>query len=385
MATKKKILKPKKSQDFFQIPDLSDELSIICDKINDFTTMDVQQSHLIVPTIFTSFNRAIQIGGAPTGCLWLVYGPWGQGKTAFTLGMIISFLISGNPALFIDAEHAADTQNWFKALGGSGLLRNCLYYKPKSYEDTVERVFTAINNFNNAKLEGKIAPDKCFIIVLDSINKLVPENELADLLKIGKGYPIRALFNSLFTDKLTPVVGSSNVAFVMIAQEREKLDAQVFERASRVKGGEAIKFDSSVMVRVTRGESIKEQKGTGKSAKKFVTGYKHNAVIEKNKVGPCFEHFNFFTSNGKGSVPLGFDTAREVTEEGILRKVIAKSGTSYFLPNTVPVNDDNMKFVGKENVMQYLRENPEQLHAMIHYMNEQTAALVEDQEDLEDD
>jgi len=363
-------------ESFFDIPDLSNELGIIAEKIPDLSTMEYTTPHIFVPTIFTSFNRAIQTGGAPTGCLWLVYGPFGEGKTAFTIGMIVSFLRLGFPAMYVDAEFAADTQRWFRALGGDGLLKNCLYERPQSYESAVERIFKAINNFNAAKTAGKISPDACFIIVLDSINKLVPKGEMEEIMKaakIGRTFPIRPLFNSLFADKLTPTVGASNVAFVMIAQERDKIDATQFERTSKVKGGKAIQYDSSVMVRVTRGKKIT----VGSNEKKIHIGNLHRFVVEKNKIGICFERGEFFTSTGKGDAPLGFDLPREIIEEGLKRKIVKKKGTTLYLPEGI----DAEPAVGKDKMISQLQSNPAAYRALFDYMNEQTAINIDDDDE----
>lgn len=372
MAKKKKIKKGKKLKIVkskglgFDYPDISSELSLISEKIPELVMMEDTLPTIFVPTIFTSFNRAIQTGGAPTGCLWLVYGPWGEGKTAFVIGLIMSFLRMGYPAAYIDAEHAADTQVWFKALGGAGLLKNCYYNRPKSYEQTVETVFKAIKNFTKAKEDGKIRKDSCFIIVLDSINKLVPENELAEMLKIGKAYPIRALFNSMFTDKLTPAVGGeANIAFVMIAQEREKLDAGKFERGTKVKGGQAIKFDSSVMVRISKGKAIKVGPAKGE---KITIANTHRIVVEKNKVGICYGKGAFYTATGQGAISLGFDLAREVVEESIKRGVLKKQGKEFILPERYRIEAK-----GKENIINELSGNRKAYRKLAARLDEESA------------
>ena len=332
--TKKKVKKVKKIKKGtsksrpLQSP-LMDELNLVAEGVSGFKTMDEAAESVIVPTIFTSFNRAMQVGGAPTGCIWLLHGPWGSGKTALSVAMIRSFQEQGHLTAFIDAELTAETKRWIPALGVE--TGACLYYEPETYEQTAEAIAKTLTNFREGKASGNIHPDRCFCMVLDSINKLVPKKELEKLGKVGKAYPLRAIMNSSMLNFLTPIVQKENITFIVLAQESVKIDAGQFEKKYRVKGGEQMWFDSTICIRVLGAQELKlgKKKEGVKIDNRPVIGHKHPYVVEKNKIGIAKDRGTFFTSTGRGEVEVGFDLVREVHAESIKRKFFSKEGAWY--------------------------------------------------------
>jgi len=300
------------------IPDISDELSVLTEKVEGAIHLADLADTQIVPTIFPGLNRASQVGGVPVSCSMLVHGPSGEGKSAFAFGTCASFQRQGHFTFLIDAEHTAEK----KFAGELGVDKDqMIIYRPQTYEGTTKRVEKLINNFKKGRDSGKIHQNRCLLIVVDSITKLVPEKELEDFGKVGKGYPIRALLNTAWIDRLTPVVASMPILFMMIAHEKIKIDASPWEDSIRIKGGDGLKFESTMSVRVWIQKKLKE----GPTGKKIEVGRLHKAILEKSKVGICNEPFWFAMSNGKGTIPIGFDHAREVLEELKFRNEIGKS------------------------------------------------------------
>jgi recombination protein RecA len=321
-----------------------------------------------VPTIFSSFNRAIVLGGAPLRATWLIHGPSASGKSAFALGLVNSFTRYGHLAAYIDAEHAVSKQ-WFDELGAD--MSAILFEQPDTFEEAVALIDKWVANFKKAKANWQskdpkvkakgIEPDKGFIIVVDTIHKLVPKRELEKLStpqgsekkiaeNIDKGWGrLRANLISVWIDKMTPVVGKNDITLVMIAHERDNPDQDNwFSPEYKVKGGQSLIYESMVRTRVTAGAPIKIQK----SGKKIVVGNTHTIAVAKNKVGYPNEVATIFTSNGKGEAPIGFDLEREVFTEGLLRGVIQQSGSWYYLPG-------DEKFQGDDQTIAYLRGNPD--------------------------
>lgn len=346
-------------------PSRRKELESICRGLADdrLLFMEDDRSLVYVPTIFTSYNRAVRLGGHPSGCITVIHGPWAGGKTALAVGVLESFQRQGHLTAFVDAEHAADTLKWFRALGVD--LGQTLLYRPRTYEQTVETLGKLIENFHARKRvkENPIPAERLLCIVVDSINKLVPKEELKKFGQVGRGFPLRALLNSNWMDALVPVVGEGDVAFLFIAQERVEVDAGAFDRKWRVKGGQAVMFDSTVMVRVDFAGKVKEAPRAaaaeglpdedGEDAGddgKVEVGKRHRFVIEKNKVGICHERGYFYTSNGRGEAPLGFDHAREVLDEALARNVLKKPKDVY-VHELLPAG-----IKGKEGLRQALRE-----------------------------
>jgi recombination protein RecA len=336
-----------------------DALKIISGESKDVPVMStVLKPIRYVPTIFSSFNRAIVLGGAPLRSTWLIHGPSASGKSAFALGLVNSFVQHGHAAAYIDAEHAVSKQ-WFNELGAD--MNAILFEQPNTFEEAIAQIDKWISNFKKAKTKGIIEPNKGFIIVVDTIHKLVPKRELEKITtpkgsqkkiedNIDKGWGrFRANLISVWIDKMTPVVGKNDITLVMIAHERDNPDTMNwFSPDYKVKGGQTLIYESMVRTRVTAGEPIKIEI----AGKKIIVGNTHNIAVAKNKVGYPHELAKIYTSNGKGEAPIGFDLEREVFNEGLLRGTIEQSGSWYYLPS-------GEKFQGDDQSITYLRDNPD--------------------------
>jgi RecA/RadA recombinase len=353
------------------IPDTSDQLDIL-DKGVGSILFSEKEASTIVPTVFTGFNRAIRVGGFPMNAITLIHGPSKGGKTAFCLGLIKSFQMQGHLAYFIDAEHTLDK----KFVPNCGVDPNLLkYIAPLTYEETTEKVEKIINNFRNAREKKTISKNTCLLFIVDSITKLVPEKELEELKKVGKGYPLKALMNTAWLDKLTPIVGSLPIQFVILAHEKVKIDAGMFEKKYRVKGGESLIFDSTIAIRI----QIAGKKMLGSQGKRVQVATIHKGVVEKSKVGIYNEQFRFVMGMGKKGYPVGIDHAMDVLEEAKLRgkdsPLVREVGAKW------TYRDERIK--GDENMVTELRENPDLLNEIITELNE-TSIGVEVMEDTEE-
>lgn len=304
-----------------------------------------------VPTIFTSFNRAVVVGGAPVRATWLVHGPPAGGKTAFSAGILRSFQEQGHVAALLDAEHAAD-KAWLKSMGLD--LDRLLFCQPDSFENAIETMDKWIGNFSQLKKSGQLSADACFAIAVDTIHKAAPKKELKLALErdkeVNKGWGrYRANLISQWIDRMTPVVGKNDVALILLAHEHEKeSDDNQWGWGDdyRVKGGQALVFESMVRVRV-RASKLWADKG----GKKYVVGKAHHFLVEKNKVGYPLERGTFFTSNGKGLAPIGFDLAKEIFTEAVQREVIHSSGSWYSFGEA--------RAQGEEKMVQLIRDDLE--------------------------
>ena len=344
------------------------QLKLIAGASND-EDIPLMSTHLepirYVPTIFTSFNRAIVLGGAPLRGTYLVHGPSSSGKSAFAVGLLNSFVQRGHFAGFIDAEHAA-SKKWFIELGADPDA--ILFKQPDTFEEAMATIDKWIRNFRKGKEDGVIPKNKGFALVIDTIHKLVPKNEMTKLLAAGdkltdaqaikkandniaKGWGrYRANLIAVWINKMTPVVGKNNIALINLAHERKNPNADDWnEPEYTVKGGEALIFESMARIRVTPGPSIKIPT-TG--AKKIIIGHTSHFQVVKNKVGYPNEHGEFHILHGKDDCLAGFDLPREAFIEGVKREVIVKAGAWYYLP-------DNTKHQGDENAITYLHENPD--------------------------
>lgn len=356
-----------------EIPDVRSELDILGNGVGSIRFEDKADS-IIVPTVLPGFNRAIRCGGAPANCIAAIHGPSKGGKTAFCLALMRSFQLQAHFGVYIDAEHTLD-KRFVSECGVDPAQME--YVAPLTYEETTGKVEHYIKNFRDGRDKGKIHPNRCLLFVVDSINKLVPKNELEELSEVGKGYPLRALMNTVWLDRLTPIVGSLPILFVVLAHEKVKIDAGMFEKKYRVKGGETLIYDSTMVIRIqVVGAKKRTVKGTKVIAAQICEGR-----IEKNKVGIASDRFRFVMGQGRAGYPVGFDYAEQVIEEAKLRgdnSPIVRGTGGVWRHDILP---DGIK--GDASLVDFLRGRPDVVDQLIKELNETAieAVISDDSED----
>ncbi len=355
--------KPKPVERSREIPDTSDQLAVLLKDVGDVKFLSTKEEASIVRTIFPGFNRASRVSGIPLNCMTLIHGPSKGGKTAFAMGMVLSFQQAGHLVFYIDAEGTL-AKGWFEKCGGRPELLP--YDVPDTYEQAVDRVNKLIKNFEKGREKGTIDKSQGLLIVVDSITKLTPEKELEKLGEVGKGYPLSALFNTVWLDKLTPKVTKLPIQFMMIAHEKRVLDSRSPVPVYKAKGGDSLIYDPSMVVRIDSAKKLKRKVKDGS----VVIGQEHRGIVTKNKLGILAEQFVFVMSNGKGFCPIGFDLAREVMEEAKLRDGVKchltrKTGAVWHFP-TFP----DGKIKGDENCARFLGKNPDVLVQIVAHLDD---------------
>jgi hypothetical protein len=246
----------------------------------------------------------------------------------------------------------------------------------------VKRIDKLIKNFEKGREKGLFDESQGLLIVIDSITKLTPENELKKLGEIGKGYPLSALFNTVWLDKLTPRITKLPIQFMMIAHEKRELDSDSRFKVFKPKGGDSLVFDASMVVRIDSAKMLKKKIAD----KKYITiGQEHRGVVTKNKLGIMAEQFVFVMSNGKGAAPIGFDLVREVMREAELRDgvkchLVRKTGAKWRFP-TFP----NGEIKGDDKCARFLQKNPQVLGEIVAHLDDTAIdAVVRVDDDDED-
>lgn len=327
-----------------------------------------------VRTIFPDFNRATRVGGLPVRRIHTLHGPTHGGKTAFALGLVKSFVDMGYLSGYIDAEHTLGKEFVAELVADLEGRRNFLADRPLSYEKTIEKVdeFLGIS----AGICEK-HPDHKSILVVDSINKLTPERELKNALKgdgddeggggrgktkgsgnltKGHGGRYRAAVNQAWLDHLTPRLAAAQCALVLIAQERDDEDTSTFIKTDdfKVKGGKALLFDASLVIRVSKSSPITRNPSDKKSNENIV-GFGHRVRVWKSKVGHMDGRYTdcaFHLSNGKLSA-AGFDMARDAVLVGANLGIVKQSGAWF--------SYKGRRQQGVNSAIGYLNKNPDRL------------------------
>jgi recombination protein RecA len=280
-----------------------------------------------VPTGSLSLDINLGVGGYPRGRIVEIYGPESSGKTTLTLHAIANIQRQGGTAAFIDAEHALDLQ-YARKLGVQ--TEELLVSQPDYGEQALEIADMLVRS-------GTI---DC--IVVDSVAALVPKAELeGDMGDSHVGLQARLMSQAL--RKLAGSLNKSSCLMMFINQLRMKIGV-MFGSPETTTGGNALKFYSSVRLRVARVGAIKEAAGGGREPE--VVGNRTRVKVTKNKIAPPFRECEFDILYGRGISRSG-DVLDLASECGI----VEKSGSWFSFEN------DRLG-QGREKVRAYLEENP---------------------------
>ncbi len=251
-----------------------------------------------------------------------IFGPESSGKTTIALHIIAEAQKKGGKAAFIDAEHALDPD-----------------YAAKLGVDTAELLVAQPDTGEQALeiCEVLVRSGALDVVVIDSVAALVPKAEIqGDMGDSHVGLQARLMSQAL--RKLTGAINKSNTSAIFINQLREKVGV-MFGSPEVTTGGRALKFYSSMRLDVRRVESIK----VGDS----VIGNRTRVKIVKNKLAPPFKQAEFDIMYGTGISREG-----DVLDCAVEAKIVEKAGAWYSF------NGERIG-QGRENVKNYLRENPE--------------------------
>lgn len=336
-------------------------------------------------TCITSLNRAFRIGGIPTGQIGICHGPSQGGKTILGTEILRAAVATGGFGLLCDTERRSNDIDWFAALHGQQVVESIYRWpegdEPSTYQSCVEKVEKARAIFRKLKTDKDLPAEAVFAFVVDSIDRLVPEEELEDFQKNGikgRGYPLRAMMHGLWMDKLVNTLRKDEVA-VFVVREGTKLDAGQYEAKWKMRGGKALQFDSGWIVRVGSGD---EGTSSNKSVQvampgsdtKVKIGERHDLWIRKsstsNRLGQrgCF----FIGAGISEEMPMGFDRAREIREEALLRGVLVKRGSEWFVEAAAAMAmgiDEVTGVRGKDAIPAWLMGDPMRVDTFANYLD----------------
>jgi len=289
-------------------------------KLGDKSSMDVAS----ISTGSLGLDIALGIGGLPKGRIIEIYGPESSGKTTLALHSIAECQKTGGVAAFIDAEHALDPVYAGK-LGVD--VNELLIAQPDTGEQSLEIADTLVRS-------GAVD-----ILVIDSVAALTPRAELEG--DMGDSLPgLQARLMSQALRKLTGSISKSGCMVIFINQIRMKIGV-MYGSPETTTGGNALKFYSSVRLDIRRIGAIKNRDE--------VVGNQTRVKVVKNKVAPPFRQVEFDIMYGEGISKTG-----ELIDMGVLADVIDKAGSWYSY-------GDERIGQGRENVRQFLIENPDMM------------------------
>lgn len=275
----------------------------------------------VISTGSLGLDLALGIGGLPKGRVVEIYGPESSGKTTLTLQVIAESQKQGGSAAFIDAEHALDPA-YAKKLGVK--VDDLLLSQPDTGEQALEIADMLVRSSG------------VDVVVIDSVAALTPKAEIeGEMGDAHMGLQARLMSQAL--RKLTANIKRSNTLVIFINQIRMKIGV-VFGNPETTTGGNALKFYASVRLDIRRQGTIKRGDE--------ILGNETRVKVVKNKLAPPFKQADFEIFYGTGISREG-----EVIDWGVEAGLIEKSGAWYSYKGEKIGQ-------GKDNVRQYLKENP---------------------------
>jgi recombination protein RecA len=274
-----------------------------------------------------SLDLALGVGGLPRGRIVEIYGPESSGKTTLALHAVAETQKLGGTAAYVDAEHALDP-SYAQKLGVN--IDDMLVSQPDTGEQALEITDMLVRS-------GAVD-----LIVVDSVAALTPKAEIEG--EMGDSHVgLQARLMSQALRKLTANIKRSNCLVIFINQIRMKIGV-MFGNPETTTGGNALKFYASVRLDIRRIGAIKRGEE--------VIGNETRVKVVKNKVAPPFRQASFDILYGEG-----VSRESEIIDLGVEHGVIEKTGAWY------SCNGERIG-QGKDNVRNYLKENPERARAI---------------------
>lgn len=278
--------------------------------------------------------------GYPRRRIVELYGAESSGKTSAALAAIVDCQRAGGVAAFLDFEHALH-DGYAKTIGVDFDPEKLLYFKPESLEEGIKMMYLCI----------RVGVD---LVVVDSVASMIPKDELDknvdDVERVGSlAAPLTRNLKKLviwlakYPDpKEEPEKKGCSVIF--INQTRSKIGGGGHGDEDQTPGGKALKFFSSIRIKLTRikSEILKKKDPVSGKEKNFPYGNVTIAKMVKNKLdskqgqdGIIFIRYGY-----------GVDDLYSLIETASVQKIVKKEGAW--------LQYGEQRFQGREKFRQYL-------------------------------
>lgn len=203
-------------------------------------------------------------------------------------------------SVFMDAEFALDKE---LAVDYGVDLDELIIIRPDQAEDGMDI------------LDSYIRTGGVGIAVIDSVSALVP-SQIEQSSFQQQTMAVLARFMGQVSTRLSGPVWKSGTTLLFINQIREQVGkwSPTGSTPETTPGGRALKFHSTLRIRVRRGETIGERENPD--------GHVMNVQIVKNKIAPPFR-----TASIKLYYGIGIDTIEEIGEMAIAYGLIHQGGS----------------------------------------------------------
>lgn len=273
---------------------------------NDTTVVTTE----FIRTDYPSLNYVIG-GGYPRGKIIEIAGEYSAGKSTLMYGLIGSLQRQGYSNILFDVE-ASYTDRWAAKCGVN--IDKLAIYKPATLEEALEGIRLCI------------ASNIDFIWV-DSVPALMPksivESSFADNPALGMR--ARKLSEALPQFVTSIGIGTNKTTITFLNQFRATMSS--YGASQETTGGAALKYYSSVRLRVSKGKGIENGSSSGDRV-----GQLCKVESIKNKLFPPFrvgELSIFYGSDLTDYEGVGIDINSELSTWGIKAGIIKVNGSWY--------------------------------------------------------
>lgn len=267
-----------------------------------------KESNMQIPrwsTCIESFDKLIG-GGIPRGRIIEIFGPESSGKTS-----LVYWLMSLHKlGLYIPIEGTYDES---RALQIGVRKKQMIVHRANYGEEAINDII-------------KFAKAGIPIIALDSVPACQPKEDIDKIEKDAQNEARIGGVARLFSKALPTIVRTceeTGTTVILVNQVRAKMDAMLFGEKDDTPGGRAIKFYSSIRVKVARRAWIEiPNKNPAVSSATEKVGIIMKAKIVKSKVSNPF---------GEAELPFFFDRGFVSFDDvALIRKELMKKRKEEF-------------------------------------------------------
>ena len=263
-----------------------------------------------VPTTIPTLDDMIG-GGFPKGRVITIVGKGGAGKTTLVCTFLNNVVRLGGVAVFVDTDFTL-TGDRLLQLGLTELHEKLLYIQGDQV--SLETLFDKITNI--AVVLSKVDGYQFGYIAIDPFSTLVSTKELEG----DESLAHYARQMSIFARKALVVLHQYQLGLIFVLHEKSKIGMSAFAASTSYISQNTLFAISSLELKVTRGQQIKDSKGATVA---------HEVIFEvrKNKIAPPFRKTKVVLT------PQGYDVLGSTLPLLVEKGIIQKSGGWYTLPD----------------------------------------------------
>jgi recombination protein RecA len=262
-----------------------------------FVNTDIE----VIPTGNYALDKALGVGGIPCGRITEIFGGEAQGKSLLALTMTANAQRLGHKVLYVDAEHDLDP-TWASFIGVD--MEKLMIHQPETGEQGLEVAHMLIKT-GGVKL-----------VIIDSVAAMTPKSIIEGEMDDNTVAALPRLFSKALS-KMRGDIKRTETALVLLNQVRDKIG--FMQSGVDSPGGRAIKFYSSVRIKITRTGDLVEGGA--------ITGTKIKAKTLKNKVASPHKECTYNIVDG-----FGFDIYADIIDDAVKAGIVLKSGSWYYFP-----------------------------------------------------